>query len=60
MPRRSVQLGLGGPLGLAFAPCEHVEHFHEAGEGLGILCRLPLAPGGPEARTLLATLSQMV
>lgn len=36
------------------------EDFHEAGEGLGILKRLPLEPGGNDARELLAALSQMV
>jgi len=33
------------------------EEFHEAGEGLGILRRLPGAPGASEARELLAALA---
>jgi len=32
------------------------EQFHEASEGLGILCRLPLEPGKADARDLLEQL----
>ena len=34
--------------------------FHDAGEGLGILCRLPLEPGDKEARELLQKLRAVV
>lgn len=34
--------------------------FHDSGEGLGILCRLPLEPGNKEARELLQKLQAVV
>ena len=35
------------------------EDFHEAGEGLGILCHLPAHPGGASAKTLLDALAEV-
>ena len=36
------------------------EEFHDNGEGLGILCRLPLEPGDKEARELLQKLRAVI
>ena len=36
------------------------DEFHDAGEGLGILCRLPPEPGSKEARELLQKLRAVV
>jgi len=36
------------------------EEFHEASEGLGILCRLPLTPGAGEATDLLHQLRKVL
>ena len=36
------------------------EEFHEASEGLGILCGLPLTPGAGEAADLLAKLRKIL
>ncbi len=36
------------------------DEFHDAGEGLGILCRLPLEPGSKEARELLQKLRAVI
>jgi len=35
------------------------EDFHEAGEGLGILCQLPAHPDGTSAKALLAALAKI-
>ena len=36
------------------------EEFHEASEGLGVLCRLPLEPGTAEAADLLRKLRKLL
>jgi DNA-binding response OmpR family regulator len=36
------------------------DEFHDSGEGLGILCRLPLEPGNKEGRELLQKLLAVV
>ena len=36
------------------------EEFHEASEGLGVLCRLPLEPGAGEAAGLLQKLRKVL
>lgn len=36
------------------------EQFHDAGEGLGILCRLPVSPGKADAQDLLEKLREIL